>query len=167
MTRDILLDGKSYTLQIDGTAGVCKFSFSGDGVEHRTGEASVAGLEPGLFSVILNGKSYDVRVPGGGDTVEVNGTAISVAVQDPRSLLRSNSAAAADGVQLLTAAMPGKVVRVLVAAGQEVAAGQGIIVVEAMKMQNEVKAQRAGRVTSVSVQNGELVTAGQPLATLE
>ena len=167
MTRNILLDGKSYTLEIDVVDGVYKFSFSGDGVEHKTGEASVVGLEPGVFSVILNGNSYDVRVPGGGDTVEVNGKPISVAVQDFRSLLRSGSASAGDGVQLLTAAMPGKVVRVLVAAGQEVAAGQGIIVVEAMKMQNEVKAQRAGRVTSLSVQNGELVTAGQPLATVE
>jgi biotin carboxyl carrier protein len=63
--------------------------------------------------------------------------------------------------------MPGKVVRVLVAAGDTVEAGQGLLVVEAMKMQNEMKASRAGRILSVTVKEGATVAAGEVLATIE
>jgi biotin carboxyl carrier protein len=63
--------------------------------------------------------------------------------------------------------MPGKVVRVLIAPGDSVETGQGLIVVEAMKMQNEMKATRAGRVLSVTVKEGATVSAGQILATIE
>ena len=66
----------------------------------------------------------------------------------------------------LTAAMPGKIVRVLVAVGDEVAAGQGILVIEAMKMQNELKAPRAGRVTAIEVKENDSVNAGALLATI-
>jgi biotin carboxyl carrier protein len=63
--------------------------------------------------------------------------------------------------------MPGKVVRILAAAGEEVAAGQGIVVVEAMKMQNEMKAPRAGRVIAITVRENDSVNAGAVLATIE
>jgi biotin carboxyl carrier protein len=63
--------------------------------------------------------------------------------------------------------MPGKIVRVLIAPGDAVETGQGLIVVEAMKMQNEMKATRAGRVLSVAVKEGTTVSAGQILATIE
>jgi biotin carboxyl carrier protein len=62
--------------------------------------------------------------------------------------------------------MPGKVVRVLAAAGEEVQAGQGIVVVEAMKMQNEMKADRAGKVLTIPAQEGATVAAGEVLATV-
>ncbi len=60
----------------------------------------------------------------------------------------------------ITAAMPGKIVRVLVAVGEEVAAGQGILVIEAMKMQNELKSPRGGRVTAIEVKENDSVNAG-------
>ena len=63
--------------------------------------------------------------------------------------------------------MPGKIVRVLVTVGDEVVAGQGIVVVEAMKMQNELKAPRNGRVTAVEVGENDSVNAGAILATIE
>jgi biotin carboxyl carrier protein len=63
--------------------------------------------------------------------------------------------------------MPGKVVRVLAAVGDSVEAGQGILVVEAMKMQNELKAPRAGRVVSVSAKEGDTVAAGEVMAEVE
>jgi biotin carboxyl carrier protein len=63
--------------------------------------------------------------------------------------------------------MPGKVVRVLVKPGESVAAGQGILVVEAMKMQNEMKTRRGGTVVTVAVREGETVVAGAILATIE
>ena len=63
--------------------------------------------------------------------------------------------------------MPGKVVRVLVAPGDAVEAGQGLVVVEAMKMENELRAAKAGRVVSVSVTEGQSVDAGAVLAVVE
>jgi biotin carboxyl carrier protein len=68
--------------------------------------------------------------------------------------------AGADGPVLLTAPMPGRVVRVLAAEEQEVDAGQGLVVIEAMKMENELKAPRKGRVSEVTVQEGQAVDAG-------
>jgi biotin carboxyl carrier protein len=72
-----------------------------------------------------------------------------------------------EGRQQLVAPMPGKVVRVLVCAGDEVASGQGVAVVEAMKMQNEIKSPRAGRVVEIRVVEGATVNANQVLATIE
>ena len=63
--------------------------------------------------------------------------------------------------------MPGKVVRVLVAAGDEIAAGQGIVVVEAMKMENEIAASKAGTVASIDVEEGQAVESGAVLAVIE
>jgi biotin carboxyl carrier protein len=63
--------------------------------------------------------------------------------------------------------MPGKVVRVMVEAGAEVAAGDGIVVVEAMKMQNEMKSPRAGKVLTVNVEVGTTVNGGDVLAVIE
>jgi biotin carboxyl carrier protein len=62
--------------------------------------------------------------------------------------------------------MPGKIVRVLAAVGDMVEAGQGVVVVEAMKMQNEMKAPRAGRVVTLSAREGASVSAGEVLATI-
>jgi biotin carboxyl carrier protein len=90
-----------------------------------------------------------------------------VEVQDPRALRHNAARADVEGRQTLTAAMPGKVVRVLTAPGDEVQAGQGIVVVEAMKMQNEVKSPKTGRVLSVAVGEGAAVAAGDVLAVVE
>jgi biotin carboxyl carrier protein len=63
--------------------------------------------------------------------------------------------------------MPGRVIRVLVESGQEIGAGQGLIVVEAMKMQNEMKSPRAGRVAEVRAAAGATVSAGDILVVIE
>ena len=73
----------------------------------------------------------------------------------------------AAGPLKVTAPMPGKVVRVLVETGQEVASGQGLVVMEAMKMENELKASRAGRIHDVAVREGQAVETGAVLATIE
>jgi biotin carboxyl carrier protein len=72
-----------------------------------------------------------------------------------------------EGRQQLTAPMAGKVVRVLLKPNDEVAAGQGVVVVEAMKMQNEIKSPKAGRVIEIRVIEGATVTANQILAIVE
>jgi len=86
---------------------------------------------------------------------------------DPRRWTPSSRQSNVEGRTELLAPMPGKVVRVLVSEGETVEAGQGIVVVEAMKMQNEMKAARGGRVSSLSAREGASVNAGDVLATIE
>jgi biotin carboxyl carrier protein len=118
-----------------------------------------------VWSVLLDGRSYDARVSG--NTVTVCGRRFEIEVRDPRRWRRGSGAAGAGGKQQVSAPMPGKVVRVLVAVGDSVEAGQGIVVVEAMKMQNEMKAARAGKIVALSVQVGATVAAGEALAVIE
>lgn len=122
-------------------------------------------VEPGVYSVIAGEKSCEVRVTG--NQVSIGGHRITIETDDPRQWKRRGHAGGEQGRVSITAAMPGKVIRVLVAVGDEVTAGQGIIVVEAMKMQNELKAPRAGRVTAIDVKAGDSVIAGALLATIE
>jgi len=106
-------------------------------------------------------------VPGELD-VHVNGRPVAATIRPAGTgRRRGGSAAGASGPQKVVAPMPGKVVRVLVAAGDAVAARQGLVVVEAMKMENELKAARAGRVVSVAVVEGQSVDAGALLAVVE
>lgn len=100
--------------------------------------------------------------------VAVRGNNHLVTVIDPRRL-RTDEDSDRDhhGTAEITAPMPGKVVRVLVEAGEEVEAGAGLVVVEAMKMQNEMKSPRAGAVVSIKVSAGDTVEAGTLLAVIE
>jgi biotin carboxyl carrier protein len=125
--------------------------------------------EPGVYSILLEGHSYDARVERTARVliVVIDGYRFEIDVRDPRRWSRKGRGRAGEGVETLVAPMPGKVVRVLVAAGDVVEAGQGILVVEAMKMQNELKASRAGRVAAVHAREGATVAAGEALATIE
>lgn len=122
-------------------------------------------VEPGVWSVLDGTRSYEVRISG--DEVRVNGRLVEIDVRDPRDWNPNAARTAASGGAQIKAPMPGKVVRVLVAAGDSVSAGQGVIVVEAMKMQNELKSPRDGRVVSVSARENDTVTAGAVLVTIE
>ena len=100
--------------------------------------------------------------------VDVAGTPIAVTLTDPRLTKLSVAARrGAAGPDVVRAPMPGKVVKVLVKAGDRVAAGQGVVVVEAMKMENELLASRAGAVLAVHVAEGRAVDAQEALVTLE
>jgi biotin carboxyl carrier protein len=101
------------------------------------------------------------------DEIVIDGYGFRAEVDDPRQWKRSARAADAHGRAALTAAMPGKIVRVLVAAGDAVVAGQGVLVIEAMKMQNELKAPRDGRVAAIEVRENDSVNAGAKLLTIE
>ena len=131
--------------------------------------ASIEEVEPGLYSILRDGHSYQVRVAKHRDAwqVEVDGQHASVALRDPRALTSRGAGGAGTGRQSIAAPMPGKIVRVLVAVGDQVEAGQGLVVVEAMKMQNEMKAPRAGAIVDVKVQPGATVTAGDILIVIE
>ena len=99
--------------------------------------------------------------------VVIGGHRYEFSVEDPRSLRsRRAGAGAADGPRTLYSPMPGRVIRILLPQGSAVAAQQGVLVVEAMKMQNELKSPKAGVVTKMLVSEGDTVAAGQPLATI-
>jgi biotin carboxyl carrier protein len=165
MKLTIHKDGADESIEILAPAPACRFRL-GDGAE-RT--AAVEMPEPCVYSVLMDGRSYDARVEEipGGLVVVIDGFRFEMEVRDPRRWSRKDAGRGSEGVQTVTAPMPGKVVRVLVAAGDDVSAGQGLLVVEAMKMQNEMKASRAGRVLALRVKEGATVTAGEVLATIE
>jgi len=128
----------------------------------------VALVEPGVYSVLREGRSFEVRAfaAPGGLRLEVDGRRFTAEVYDPRDRGQKSAAALATGRQNIAAPMPGKVIRVLVREGDAVEVGQGLVVVEAMKMQNEMKAVRLGTVVEVRVGDGDTVSAGDTLVVL-
>lgn len=122
-------------------------------------------VEPGVYSILVDGCSYEATVTG--PEIEIAGHRFEVEVEDPRKWNPAGSSRAGSGRQAVKAPMPGKVVRILVSPGDTVTAGQGLIVLEAMKMQNEMKSPRDGRVASLPVKEHEAVNAGTVLATIE
>ncbi|MCY4030064.1 MAG: acetyl-CoA carboxylase biotin carboxyl carrier protein subunit [Acidobacteria bacterium] len=132
-----------------------------------------AGREALLSLVRLDGaaSSREVRCvetgAGGGLAVHAGGVVWRTVVNGRRAAGADGGAAGADGEERVTAPMPGKVVRILVAPGDEVAARQPMIVVEAMKMENEMSASRAGTVKEIRVEEGTSVDAGRVLAVVE
>lgn len=129
-------------------------------------------LPHGAVSMLLNGESYAVEFEDRADgevAVLVQGQITRVDVADERTLrLRAASAGfTVEGRQTLTAPMPGKVVKVLVKPGQAVEEGQGLIIVEAMKMENELKSPKAGTVIEVAAVEGVAVESGARLVVVE
>ncbi len=138
--------------------------------DEQTHTAQAAMPEPGLFIVTLNNRVYRCSLdqqPDGSTEVVVNGQRFPVTVRDKKHRRGNVSDAAASGKATLVSPMPGKVVRVLCATGDEIVANQGVLVVEAMKMQNEVQTPKAGKVVEIRVSEGQTVNAGEVLAVIE
>lgn len=162
MKRVIELDGKAQPLELHADGG---FSFG-----ELRGRAQIVEVEPGTYSILIGSRSYRVRVAangGGAWAVRLCGHEVTIGVHDPRGAVKRPSGGAAEGKRKIATSMPGKVVRILVAPGDTVTEGQGLVVVEAMKMQNEIKAPRDGKVAEVKVAEGATVAAGEALLILE
>ena len=136
-------------------------------------EVNWAEVAPQTYSILVDGRSYDVRLEkarnGAGGTLHtahVGGRACQLELRDPRRVRKSGGADAHDGPLDIFAPMPGRIVRVLAAAGSLVNSGDSLLVIEAMKMQNEIRAPRAGRVETVRVKEGEGVESGALLLRL-
>jgi len=164
-----------YVLEVLGRAvaveitrlGPMRFQCVIDGGAPRIVEAADFG---GLVHVLADDKSHAIRLGarGAATHVHVDGHGIVVAVEDARQR-RSQSAGAggADGQTVVRSPMPGKIVKVLVAPGETVSVGQGVIIVEAMKMENELRAQGAGIVKAVEVKAGDTVEGNALLMVIE
>lgn len=139
-----VIDGRSYALDVTQPEANSYLLFLGTRVyEARVWEEGASSLRIKLRDRVFSAKLFD------------------------RKHKRAAAEQGEEGMQYLTAPMPGKVVKVLRAVGQEVAAGEGVVIVEAMKMQNEIKSRKGGRVIELRVAEGATVNAGQVLAVVE
>lgn len=164
MTYDISIDGKNHRLDLNQVEGrwTCRL----DGREIAV-DAVLA--RPDVLSLRIDNKAYEVKCERVGSEMHlwVGSVRFATEVRDPRSLRGRARAADDHGPKKLLAPMPGKVVRVLVPQGAEVEAGTGVLVVEAMKMQNEVKSPKRGTVQKILATEGAAVNAGDVLAIVE
>jgi biotin carboxyl carrier protein len=131
-------------------------------------EVDAVEIAPNILSILIRGESHEIRItrmPGGKLGIQDGLREFTVEVNDPRSWRgRRLGHVEAEGRQQITAPMAGKVVRVLVKSGDRVEAGQGLLVVEAMKMQNEIRSTKSGTVERLLAQEGQPVNAGEILA---
>ena len=157
------IEGKRYKVELP--AGVASGAVECV-VDGRRTAVDVQVLEAGVMSLVVEGRQF--RCVLDGDGVVIGGRRYGFEVDDPRSLQgRRGGGVGVDGPRPVKAPMPGRVVRVLVKDGQDVEEGEAIVVIEAMKMQNELRAPKAGRVVRVSVGVGDAVGAGDVLAVVE
>ena len=164
MIYDIAIDGQHYRLELNQVDGRWTCRLDGRDVEV---DAVLARRD--VLSLRIGNQAYEVKCERVGNDAHiwVGSMRYAAEVRDPRSLRGRARAAEEHGPKKLAAPMPGKVVRVLVAQGDEVEAGAGVLVVEAMKMQNEVKSPKKGIIQKIQVKEGAAVNAGDVLAIVE
>ena len=167
MKLSVEIDGESYVLDLERNGATVHYILHG-GIE-ASGDATLAEVMPGVFSVLLGSRSIEVRIQPVADYLEVwtGAECHIVSISDARDRPSRSKKASAAGPMELRAHMPGKVVNVLVKLGAAVHAGQGLMVVEAMKMQNEMKSPKDGIVSKIHAREGATVVAGESLLVVE
>jgi acetyl/propionyl-CoA carboxylase alpha subunit len=160
-----LVGETTHALEVE-SLGDDRWRIAIDGREHVVDSRQTG---PGIFSLLIDHAAVELGVTSRGDEfqVVVGGRAHRLRLLDERALRRRERTTAGDGAKDIRAAMPGKVVAVLVEPGAAVERGQGILVLEAMKMENEIAAPRAGTVAEIRVKPGQAVEAGELLARIE
>jgi biotin carboxyl carrier protein len=165
MIYEVTIGDKTRTVELvrSGPDWLCK-------IDGRAFSLDVTAIQTNVLSILVDGKSYEVKqeTTAAETSIVVGRRRFSVTVRDPRSLRsRRRSDAGGPGPRKVSAPMPGKVVRVLVQIGEQVDAGQGVVIIEAMKMQNELKSPKKGLVKKLHAPEGVLVEAGQVLVEIE
>ena len=165
MVYDVIVGGKPHRLELQKVDSGWECRLDGK-------EVHVDAVLPrrDVLSLLVDGHAFEVKREQTATDLHlwVGSTRFAVELRDPRSL-RSRKGGAQDekGPRKIVAPMPGRVVRLLVAEQAEVEAGQGIVVVEAMKMQNEIKSPKKGVVKKITAAAGAAVNAGDVLAIVE
>jgi biotin carboxyl carrier protein len=166
MKFDVRIEDKTRIVELERIADRWHITLDGQPLD-----ADAVQIAPNIFSILLRGQSHEIRVtpsPNGTLTLQTGLEEFTAEVVDPRAWSgRRHSALEAEGRQQVVAPMPGKVVRLLVKAGDTVEAGQGLLVIEAMKMQNEIRSPKSGVVERLLAQEGQAVNAGEILAWVE
>jgi biotin carboxyl carrier protein len=164
MKLEIEIGGRKRSVEVEREGGRVRCRIDG-----RALEADAVEVAPGAYSILLGGESFEVRVTPAHDGLRVDsaGHEFAARVRDPRAWRgQRGSSVEVEGRQQVFAPMPGKVVRLLVQAGDKIEAGKGVLVVEAMKMQNEIRAPKSGIVEKLLVKEGQAVNAGEALAVI-
>jgi len=164
-----------YDIEIGGRVRRVAVARAGSGfavtVDGRSLHVDAVRVGEHLLSLLVDGASFEAAVAAnvadGTTTVTVDGTPVTLSIDGRRRWSRKDDHGGAGGPQRLSAPMPGKVVRVLVAKGEAVRARQPLVVVEAMKMENELRAVRDGVVADVQVREGQSVDAGTLLVVVQ
>ncbi len=165
MIYEVSIDGKNHKLELDKVENRWECKLDGEKFEV---DAVIA--RPNVLSLIVDGQAFEVKRERTATDLHlwVKSARFAADVRDPRSLRsRRGAGKGVEGPQKLHAPMPGKIVRVLAPAGTTVTAGQGVLVIEAMKMQNELKSPKDGTVKQIVVGEGLSVGAGEVLAIVE
>jgi biotin carboxyl carrier protein len=142
-------------------------------VDGRAYEIEVRELYDGQYLLVDGTRIHRCRVEAkrasqNSFEVVLRGFARDITIVDPKRLRSAHSTGGHDaGAAQIVSPMPGKIVRVLVEVGAQVEAGDGIVVVEAMKMQNEMKSPKAGMIISINAEAGATVNAGDVLAVID
>ena len=164
MTYEVSIDGENHRLELNRAEGLwsCR-------VDGRDVEVDAVLARPYVLSLRIGNKAYEVKCErvAGDMHLWVGSARFAVEVRDPRSLRGRVRAVDDQGPRNLTAPMPGRIVRVLVKQGDEVEAGAGVLVMEAMKMQNEIKSPKKGTIQKIMVSEGAAVNSGDVLAIVE
>ena len=163
MTYEVTIDDTVLSVSVEAVEE--GFLVGIDGREPRM--VDFRELDPKVWSLLMEGRSYEVGIQQDGDEwgIDIYGVPHQVSAVDPRRKALRLAGGSDQG--LLKTAMPGRVVRLLVAEGDTVSKGQPIIVVEAMKMENEMKAPTDGVIKSIRVEEGQAVEAGAALILVE
>jgi biotin carboxyl carrier protein len=164
MLYNVIIDGKNYRLDLTSDGG--RWSCRLDG---RDLVVDAILVSPDVLSLRIGNMAYEIKSERVANDLHlwVGSTCFNAEVRDPRSLRGRARAGDDHGARKITAPMPGKVVRLLVHEGDEVGPGAGLAVVEAMKMQNEIKSPKKGTVQKILVSEGAAVNAGDVLAIVE
>lgn len=165
MVYEVIVNGKSHRLELEKAAGGWECRLNGQPVN-----IDAAITRHDVLSLLVDGHAYEIkREQTATDLLMwVGSTRFVVELRDPRSLRSRNQDAGDEkGPRKIVAPMPGRIVRLLVTENSEVEVGQGIVVVEAMKMQNEIKSPKKGVVKKISATPGAAVNPGDVLAIVE
>jgi biotin carboxyl carrier protein len=162
MKRDVLANGAPAKIHIEGD----RLRYDRDGAPSVVSDFEIHPMQPGTYWVRLGTRSYRVMLGPSGH-VSVNARPLQIEVFDPRDLRATGRGSSKSGRQEILSPMPGKIVRVLAAVGDTVEEGQGLVVVEAMKMQNEMKSPKAGTVLEVRTRADATVSAEEILLVIE
>ena len=157
--------GETIPIEVTGTAGRYRVT-----VVNEICEVDARQPAEGIWSLLIGGVSYvvDVSDRDGVSMVEVDGERYQIRLEEEsRYIIRTRGGKAATGGQVLKAPMPGKVVQIEIEVGQAVTPGDGLIILEAMKMENEFRAAVAGTVKEIRVQVGQAVNPGDTLVVIE
>ena len=164
MTYDVTIAGKNYRLELNYSEGRWECRLDG-----RAMQIDAVLARRDVLSLIIDGRAYEIKRERTATDLHlwVGSVRYAAQLRDRRSLHSRASADDEKGPRKLMAPMPGKIVRVLVEENAEVDAGQGLLVVEAMKMQSEIKSPKKGVVRKMVATEGASVSAGDVLAVVE